>query len=359
MRRQDFHYALPDELIAREPAATRTGSRLLCLDGVSGDVKHRRFGDLLSLVEPGDLVVFNDTRVIPARVFGNKSSGGRVEILVERILTPQRILAHMRSSKSPKPGSGIVLEDGTQLLVSERRDALFELLFPEGVTAVDVLEKIGHMPLPPYIDRPDVLADRERYQTVYGRKQGAVAAPTAGLHFDQPLLDQLTAQGVQFAFVTLHVGAGTFQPVRVEDIRQHHMHSEVMDVSEDVCRQVRATKAAGKRVIAVGTTSVRCLETAARNGAIEPYQGETNIFIYPSYHYRVVDVLITNFHLPESTLLMLVAAFAGYRHTMHAYSIAVAEGYRFFSYGDAMFITRNPEATEEWRAIGVDGEVPK
>ncbi len=344
MRRQDFHYSLPRELIAHQPAPERRKSRLLHLDGPSGAIAHHQFPDLLSLVQPGDLMVLNDTRVIPARVFGHKSTGGRVEILLERVLDNQLVLAQVRSSKSPKAGSVILLEDGTQLQVMGRRDALFELRFPDNTTAVAVLEKIGHMPLPPYIGRPDVATDRERYQTVYGRRQGAVAAPTAGLHFDEELLEQLRAKGVQLAFVTLHVGAGTFQPVRADDIREHHMHSEVMEVSEDVCQLVRETRAAGKRVIAVGTTSVRCLETASQSGDILPYQGETDIFIYPGYHYRVVDALITNFHLPESTLLMLVSAFAGYRHTMMAYGAAVAERYRFFSYGDAMFITRNPEA---------------
>jgi S-adenosylmethionine:tRNA ribosyltransferase-isomerase len=344
MHRQDFFYHLPDSLIARTPAKERRDSRLLCLDGASGQLQHRQFPDLLALVEPGDLMVFNDTRVIPARVFGQKATGGQVEILVERILDQQRVLAHTRASKSPKAGSEIILEDGTILTVVGRHDTLFELSFPAAETALAVLERIGHMPLPPYIDREDVAQDRERYQTVYGRKQGAVAAPTAGLHFDDALLEQLQEKGVQIAFVTLHVGAGTFQPVRVDNITEHVMHSEVMEVSEEICRLVVATKAAGKRVIAVGTTSVRCLESAAHSGAIQPYQGETTIFIYPSYQFRVVDALVTNFHLPESTLLMLVSAFAGYRHTMDAYAAAVAEQYRFFSYGDAMFIARNFDA---------------
>jgi S-adenosylmethionine:tRNA ribosyltransferase-isomerase len=292
-------------------------------------------------------MVFNNTRVIPARIFGQKPTGGKIEILVERVLDPFRVLAHTKASKAPKVDSDIILEDGTPLRVAARHDALFELEFPDDSPVLDVLERIGHMPLPPYIDRADYADDRERYQTVYSSKSkpGAVAAPTAGLHFDEELLQQLRNRGVQIAFVTLHVGAGTFQPVRVDNIYEHKMHSELMELSADVCAQVRATKAAGKRVIAVGTTSVRCLETAARSGEIEPYQGETNIFIYPSYHYRVVDALVTNFHLPESTLLMLVSAFAGYHHTMAAYDEAVAERYRFFSYGDAMFITRNPHAS--------------
>lgn len=353
MRRQDFHYELPDELIARQPAAERRASRLLTLDGPTGEVAHRQFADLLSLVNPGDLMVFNDTRVIPARVFGQKASGGKLEILVERVLERSRVLAHVRASKSPKSGSEIILTDGTLLEVADRQGSLFELVFKGGRSALDVLEAIGHMPLPPYIDRPDEAADRERYQTVYATNKGAVAAPTAGLHFDDAMLQQLRDKGVQIAFVTLHVGAGTFQPVRVDNIDEHDMHSEVMAVSEEVCQRVRATRAAGCRVIAVGTTSVRCLETAAANGEIEPYQGDTNIFIYPSYRFRVVDALVTNFHLPESTLLMLISAFAGYRHTMSAYQQAVSAGYRFFSYGDAMFITQNPGACDE--IVGVEG----
>lgn len=349
MQRHDFTYSLPNELIAREPAEQRRGSRLLCLDGASGALEHRQFPDVLELVRPGDLMVFNDTRVIPARLFGRKDTGGQVEILVERVLDEQRVLAHTRASKSPKVGRQIVLQDGTGVTVVGRRDQLFELAFPEGETAFDVLERAGHMPLPPYIDRADETLDRERYQTVYARRAGAVAAPTAGLHFDAQVFEQLRAKGVGFAFVTLHVGAGTFQPVRVDNIADHRMHSEVMELSEAVSAQVQVTRAAGGRVIAVGTTSVRCLETAARagEGTVQPYRGETDIFIYPGYAFQAVDALITNFHLPESTLLMLVSAFAGYRHTLTAYQAAVEHQYRFFSYGDAMFISRNPEAEDE------------
>lgn len=347
MRRQDFFYELPQELIATVPAARRSGSRLLRLDGETGALQHGQFPDLLNWLEAGDLMVFNDTRVIPARVFGLKPTGGRVEILVERVIDSHRVLAHTKASRSPLVGSKIVLEDGTELNVVDRQEALFELEFPEHQPVLPVLERIGHMPLPPYIERADMAEDRERYQTVYGRKAGAVAAPTAGLHFDDELLQCLRNKGVQIAFVTLHVGAGTFKPVKVDNIIEHHMHSEIMELSSEVCELVKSTKAAGKRVIAVGTTSVRCLETAAQNGEITPYQGETNIFIYPSYQYQVVDALVTNFHLPESTLLMLVSAFAGYRHTMAAYAEAVAESYRFFSYGDAMFITRNSHASVE------------
>lgn len=350
MRRQDFFYDLPDELIAREPTAERTGSRLLRLEGESGAIQHGQFPDLLNWLQPGDLMIFNDTRVIPARVFGQKASGGKVEVLVERVLDNHSVIAHVRASKSPKEGSELVLEEGTRLRVLGRRESLFELQFLCEESCLSVLERIGHMPLPPYIDRADAAVDRERYQTVYGRHAGAVAAPTAGLHFDEALLDKLRQKGVDMGFVTLHVGAGTFQPVRVDDIREHQMHSEIMELSPEVCAQVAAARARGGRVVAVGTTSVRCLETAAQASAgdvLEPYQGETNIFIYPSYQYQVVDALVTNFHLPESTLLMLVSAFAGYRHTMQAYDEAVAERYRFFSYGDAMFITRNRSATQE------------
>lgn len=347
MRRQDFTYELPEELIAKQPQLERSASRLLMLDGESGSCSDGVFIDLLGQVNRGDLIVFNDTRVIPARVYGRKATGGQIEILVERVLDRQRVLAQIRASKSPKPGSDLVLADLTAVTVSARHGDLFELAFPLGRSALEVLEAVGHIPLPPYIDRPADAGDRERYQTVYGIKQGAVAAPTAGLHFDDDLLAQLKAKGVELAFVTLHVGAGTFQPVRAENIRDHHMHSEVMEISADVCAQVEATKKAGGRVFAVGTTSVRCLETAAQNGELRPFQGETDIFIYPGYQFKVVDCLITNFHLPESTLLMLVCAFAGYKSAMSAYQHAVDKRYRFFSYGDAMLISRNHNAQDD------------
>ncbi len=342
MQRQDFHYHLPEELIAETPAAERTASRLLVLDGASGGLKHSQFASIVERLAPGDLLVMNDTRVIPARLYGRKASGGQVEILVERVLDSQRVLAMVRASKSPKPGSQIVLADHTILEVEARQNAFTILHFPAGRTVLEVLDALGEVPLPPYIERKPEAEDSERYQTVYSREPGAVAAPTAGLHFDEALLTQLKQKGVEQAFVTLHVGAGTFQPVRVDKISEHAMHSEVMSVPESVCEQVRACKARGGRVVAVGTTSVRCLETAAASGEIHPYNGETEIFIYPSYQFKVVDVLITNFHLPESTLLMLVSAFAGYRETMAAYREAVEQRYRFFSYGDAMFIHRNP-----------------
>ena len=338
----DFHFDLPESLIARHPLAERRGSRLLVLDGPSGELSHRHFADLLGYLRPGDLMVFNDTRVIPARLFGQKASGGKLEILVERVLDDERVLAHVRSSKSPKPGSRILIDGGAEAEMVARHEALFELKFAEPV--LPLLERVGHMPLPPYIDRPDEAEDRERYQTVYARNAGAVAAPTAGLHFDEPLLEAIRAKGVATAFVTLHVGAGTFQPVRVERIEDHHMHREWLQVDQAVVDAVAACRARGGRVIAVGTTSVRSLESAARDGQLKAFAGETDIFLYPGRPFHVVDALVTNFHLPESTLLMLVSAFAGYRETMAAYATAVAEGYRFFSYGDAMFITRNPGA---------------
>jgi S-adenosylmethionine:tRNA ribosyltransferase-isomerase len=343
MRVADFTFDLPDSLIARHPLAERRSSRLLTLDGASGALGHEHFSDLPGHVRPGDLMVFNNTRVIPARLFGQKASGGKLEILVERVLDTHRVLAHVRSSKSPKPGSTILIDGGGEAEMLARHDALFELRFAEPV--LPLLERVGHMPLPPYIDRPDESADRERYQTVYAQRAGAVAAPTAGLHFDQPLLDALKAKGVEMAFVTLHVGAGTFQPVRVERLEDHHMHSEWLEVGQDVVDAVAACRQRGGRVIAVGTTSVRSLESAARDGVLKPFSGDTDIFIFPGRPFHVVDALVTNFHLPESTLLMLVSAFAGYPETMAAYAAAVENGYRFFSYGDAMFITRNPAPT--------------
>ncbi|WP_444932006.1 tRNA preQ1(34) S-adenosylmethionine ribosyltransferase-isomerase QueA [Microbulbifer sp. SSSA002] len=347
MQRQDFDFHLPDELIARAPTEERRGSRLLCLDGPSGAIVHRQFPDILDQVQAGDLIVFNDTRVIPARLFAQKETGGKLEILVERVLNHTDIWAHVRSSKSPKPGSSIVLEDGTRIEVTGRKDALFELSFPKEEGVLAILERLGHMPLPPYIDRDDDASDRERYQTVYGRNAGAVAAPTAGLHFDDEMIGALRDKGAEVVFVTLHVGAGTFQPVRVDNIFEHQMHSEVLDVSQDVVDAVAACRARNGSVIAVGTTSVRALESAARSGQLQATVGETDIFIYPGYEFQVVDKLVTNFHLPESTLLMLVSAFAGYQHTMAAYRAAVEERYRFFSYGDAMFITRDPNAVKE------------
>lgn len=338
MRVDEFDYELPDELIARFPAAERSASRLLVLDGRDGSIAHRAFRDLPELLEAGDLLVFNDTRVIPARLFGRKETGGAVEILVERVLGDHELLAHVRASKSPRPGTRLLLEDGAALRMRERRGDLFLLAIDGDETVLSLLSRVGHMPLPPYIDRADAEVDRDRYQTVYARQPGAVAAPTAGLHFDEPLLARLRARGVRFAHVTLHVGAGTFQPVRVDTVGEHRMHSEWLEVGDAVVAAVAEARAAGRRVVAVGTTSVRSLETAARDGILRPYRGETDIFIHPGCPFRVVDALITNFHLPRSTLLMLVSAFAGTANTLHAYREAVRERYRFFSYGDAMFI---------------------
>jgi len=352
MRVADFSFELPESLIARYPQTQRSGCRLLSLDGPTGELTHGIFTDLLDKLEAGDLLVFNNTRVIPARVFGRKVSGGKIEVLVERVLDSHRILAHVRASKSPKHGAELLLGDNENIKATmvARHDTLFELQFNEDRDVFTLLDEIGHMPLPPYIDRPDEDADRELYQTVYSERLGAVAAPTAGLHFDQPLMNALKEKGIEFAFVTLHVGAGTFQPVRVDTIEEHIMHAEYAEVPQDVVDAVLACKARGKRVIAVGTTSVRSLESAAKaaeNALIAPFFGDTKIFIYPGYHYQVIDSLITNFHLPESTLIMLVSAFAGYKNTMNAYHQAVAEQYRFFSYGDAMFINRNPLAPQE------------
>jgi len=345
MRVADFSFELPEHLIARYPKAQRTASRLMALDGNNGEISHQHFPDILEHLQAGDLLVFNNTRVIPARMFGQKASGGKLEVLVERILDEHSVLAHIRCSKSPKPGSEIILEGEVNATMVARHDALFELKFSGDENVLNILERIGHMPLPPYIDRPDEDSDKERYQTVYNEKPGAVAAPTAGLHFDDELLEQIKAKGVELAFVTLHVGAGTFQTVKVDDVEDHVMHAEYVEVSEEVVQQINNTKACGGRIIAVGTTSVRSLESAAMAAKeagteLKPYYQDTSIFITPGYQWQLVDGLITNFHLSESTLLMLVSAFAGYEHIMAAYKEAVAQEYRFFSYGDAMFLTR-------------------
>ena len=338
MKRTDFHYALPAELIAQLPLEQRSASRLLCFDRQSGFLSDRNFNDLPGLLNPGDLLVFNNTEVIPARLYGNKASGGRVEILVERLLNQQECLAQVRASKSPKPGGTLILEDGSRLQVLGREDSFFHLQAVDG-DLMGLLQGLGHMPLPPYITREDTQRDRDRYQTVYAETPGAVAAPTAGLHFDQVLLNQLKQAGIQSTRVTLHVGAGTFQPVRVDNIEDHHMHAEWLEVPQSACEAIAATKTRGGRVIAVGTTAVRSLETAAQGGSLKPFSGDSRIFIYPPYQFRVVDAMITNFHLPESTLLMLVSAFAGRESIMEAYRHAVEQRYRFFSYGDAMLLT--------------------
>ncbi|QJD29578.1 tRNA preQ1(34) S-adenosylmethionine ribosyltransferase-isomerase QueA [Methylococcus geothermalis] len=339
MLKSEFRYDLPETLIAQSPLAERSASRLLCLDGATGALEDRLFRDLDALLRPGDLLIFNDTRVLPARLFGRKDTGGGVEILLERLLGARHMLAHVRASKSPKAGTTIFLDEGHRVTVLGREGDLFHLEMEGEESLQTVLERIGHMPLPPYISRADTPADLERYQTVYAAKPGAVAAPTAGLHFDAAMLERLGDAGVAMARVTLHVGAGTFQPMRAENLEDHRMHAEFCEVGVDVVDAVRRTRSRGGRVIAVGTTSMRTLETAASSGELRPYAGDTRLFIKPGFQFNCVDALITNFHLPESTLLVLVCAFAGYRETLAAYRHAVAQAYRFFSYGDAMFVT--------------------
>jgi len=337
MRRQDFHYTLPGDLIAKQPTPVRSASRLLHL-AAAGGLFDRRFADLVDLLGPGDLLVMNDTRVVPARLFGVKASGGRVEILVERMLGEGRVLAQVRASKSPKPGGRLHVEGGVEAEIIQRHDDLFELLFHDERPVEEILRDVGHVPLPPYIDRPDVETDAERYQTVYANSPGAVAAPTAGLHFDDALLRSLADRGVEQCHITLHVGAGTFQPVRVNELDRHRMHSEQVEVGEAACAAVAGARERGGRVVAVGTTSVRALEAATGAGGLRPFRGETDLFITPGYEFRSVDALITNFHLPESTLLMLTCAFGGMQRVLDAYAHAVEQRYRFYSYGDAMFI---------------------
>jgi S-adenosylmethionine:tRNA ribosyltransferase-isomerase len=378
MQRQDFHFELPPELIAQRPAETRSASRMLALDGGSGAWRDLMFADLPGILRPGDLLVFNDTRVVPARVRGTKESGGRIEILLERVLTARTALVHARSSKSLKPGAGVRLPGGRTARLQGRDGDLFRLEFSSDV--LEFFETFGEMPLPPYIERAPDAADRERYQTIYAREPGAVAAPTAGLHFDAATFAALDTRGVRRAFVTLHVGAGTFQPVREDDIERHEMHAEYLEVNAAACAAIETARAAGGRVVAVGTTVVRSLETAALAGAaggvpggagsdtgggagrdtaagacgglrrargLQPYRGATRIFIKPGFKFRVVDALLTNFHLPQSTLVMLCAAFAGREALLAAYAHAVAARYRFFSYGDSMFLTPAAGALDE------------
>ena len=344
MKKSDFHYELPEELIAQAPLPERSASRLLLVppgDAAlsSGEFADMGVRDLPSLLQPGDLLVFNDTRVIPARLFGNKATGGRVEILIERLLANNEARAQLGVSKSPKPGSRIALDAGGEAEVLARDDAGFwHLRFHLPEPLENWLLHAGRLPLPPYIQREPGADDAERYQTVFAKEVGAVAAPTAGLHFDDALLDALRARGIEFGHVTLHVGAGTFQPMRVDDIHEHRMHSEWINVGAELVQQVRQTRAAGGRVIGVGTTVVRALESAMVGGELLPFAGDTSIFIFPGYRIRSVDALLTNFHLPESTLLMLVSAFAGKERIFAAYEHAVRERYRFFSYGDAMLL---------------------
>lgn len=344
MRRTDFTYELPPELIAQRPLESRGAGQLLCLEGRDGGLRDLGFSDLPAVLRPGDLLVVNDTRVIPARLFGRKSTGGRVELLVERLEEPTLVLAQLRSSKPTRTGTMIHTEGGARAEVTGRQEGLYLLRFDQDV--MELLHTHGHVPLPPYIRRADTADDRQRYQTVYAERPGAVAAPTAGLHFDEAMLARLAERGVDRAAVTLHVGAGTFQPVRVDDIRQHRMHPEWIEVTPETCSAVAAARARGGRIVAVGTTVVRSLETAAAGGSLAPFRGFSDLFIRPGYAFRAVDAMITNFHLPESTLLMLVCAFAGTKHVLAAYRHAVERRYRFFSYGDAMFVTRSPDGDD-------------
>ena len=340
MRRADFAYPLPRELIARHPLPERAASRLLTLDGTGGALKDLSFRDLPTLLHPGDLLVLNDTRVLPARLLGRKTSGGFCEILLERILDERRILAQARASKGFRPGTEIELPDGARAIVIGRHDDLHE--FELDRAALEYFERCGSMPLPPYLEREADASDRERYQTVYAAEPGAVAAPTAGLHFDREILLTLESAGIAIARLTLHIGAGTFQPLRVDEIDDHRMHAERFRLPQATVAAIAAARLRGGRVVAVGTTVVRCLEAAAAKGTITPGAGETDIFIRPGHRFRVVDALLTNFHLPESTLLVLVSAFAGRERVLAAYHHAIAGRYRFFSYGDAMFVTPDP-----------------
>lgn len=340
MQRSDFYYDLPAGLIAQEPLPERGGSRLLCLDGSDGKVMDRKFDELCTLLRPGDLLIFNNTRVIPARLFATKPTGGKVEVLIERILDSNHVVAQIGANKPLRINCHVELENGVRVRIEGREAGFYRLHIDDTRPVLSLLEEIGHVPLPPYLGRGDSYVDIERYQTVYARFDGAVAAPTAGLHFDRTLMARLDSVGVNAAYVTLHIGAGTFQPVRVNDIREHRMHREYFEVTAPVCEQVRETRRNGGRVIAVGTTVVRSLEAVSREDGISPYKGETDIFIYPGYEFRTVDAMITNFHMPESTLLMLICAFAGKDNVLAAYGHAIKRRYRFYSYGDAMFITR-------------------
>jgi S-adenosylmethionine:tRNA ribosyltransferase-isomerase len=358
MQKSDFHFDLPESLVAQAPLAERSASRLLRVDARERRLDDRRFADLPGLLAPGDLLVFNDTRVIPARLFARKDSGGEAEVLLERVVGAHEVVAQVRASKALREGRTLALDDGTVLRVLGREGAFYRLAFETAEPLADVLARVGHMPLPPYIRRADAASDRERYQTVFAATPGAVAAPTAGLHFDAPLLAALDARGIGRARVTLHVGAGTFQPLRVDDPRQHEMHSEWLEVGAGVVQAIAETRARGGRVVAVGTTVVRALETAAQGGRLAPYAGETQIFILPGHRFRCIDALVTNFHLPESTLLMLVSAFAGREFVLEAYRHAVAQAYRFFSYGDAMLVFPAPEALAGGAGLETCPEAP-
>jgi S-adenosylmethionine:tRNA ribosyltransferase-isomerase len=341
VRRADFHFDLPDDLIAQQPLAERSASRLLTLDGASGALADRQIRDFPQFLERGDLVIFNDTRVVPARLYALKESGGKVELLLERPLPGHFALVHARASKALRPDMPLLSRGGTLRITAKRGD-LWVVELPE--PALAFFERYGQMPLPPYIRREPNAADAHRYQSLFARREGAVAAPTASLHFDEPLLADLAARGVERAFITLHVGAGTFQPVRTDAVGAHVMHAEFVEVSAETCQRVAEAKARGSKVVAVGTTVVRALESAAGGGSLAPFVGDSALFIVPGFRFQVIDAMLTNFHLPESTLLMLVSAFAGREAVLNAYRHAVEKQYRFFSYGDAMFITPAPGA---------------
>jgi len=338
LNKSDFHFDLPPELIAQVPLPERSASRLLVADAGAQSLDDRRFTDLAQLLQPGDLLVFNDTRVLPARLFGRKPSGGLVEILIERVTGAHEARAQLGVSKKPKAGGRILLADGSEVSVLGRDGEFFLLRFETVEPLERVLLRLGRMPLPPYIERDADSADDERYQTVFARSSGAVAAPTAGLHFDAPLLHALAERGIDSGYVTLHVGAGTFQPMRAERLEDHAMHREWLNVGAELVEKIRRTRERGGRVVAVGTTVVRALESSLHDGVVAPFAGETQIFIFPGYRISSVDALVTNFHLPESTLLMLVSAFAGREFMLDAYRHAIEQRYRFFSYGDAMLI---------------------
>ncbi|WP_026601239.1 tRNA preQ1(34) S-adenosylmethionine ribosyltransferase-isomerase QueA [Methylomonas sp. 11b] len=338
MKKSDFNYQLPEQLIAQYPLPERSASRLLRLDRQSAAITDCQFADFVDMISSNDLLVFNNTKVMPARLFANKSSGGKVEILIERIEDAHTALAHVKASKSPKTDALLTLENGEVCRVMGRHNDLFRLRFEAEAGLLALLDEVGHMPLPPYISRVDEASDLDRYQTVFAEQLGAVAAPTAGLHFDQAMLDRLDQKGVARSFVTLHVGSGTFRPVRVEDLSEHVMHKESYSVSQACVDAVNQARARGGRVVAIGTTAVRALESASRNGGLQAGFGDTDLFITPGYSFKAVDALLTNFHLPESTLLMLVSAFAGYDAVMNAYRHAIDQRYRFFSYGDAMLV---------------------
>lgn len=338
MKKSDFDFQLPPELIAQAPLPERSASRMLLLDVAAQSRQDRMFRELPEMLHPGDLLVFNDTRVLPARLYGRKESGGAVEILIERVTGAHEAIVQLGVSKKPKEGGRIELADGSHAVVLGRDEGFFRLRFEAPEPLEKLLLKLGEMPLPPYIERHADASDMERYQTVFAREPGAVAAPTAGLHFDQAVLGRLRERGVEFGYVTLHVGAGTFQPVRADDLKDHHMHTEWLNVGAHLIGQIRRTRASGGRVIAVGTTVVRALESASKDGVLHPFSGETQIFIFPGYRFSSIDGLLTNFHLPQSTLLMLVSALAGREFILDSYRHAVEQGYRFFSYGDAMLI---------------------